>query len=171
MVFPRTPAGKYDHLPRFQRLSRVGNVRRFCPILVLGAATQIEIMSSYCCLQTIPLFARRVCPLTQAPSGLTRNETTMSSGTTQPFQRRHLRHVRDLLRVLPLKNRSVAVGPGATAFTEISRPRSSLAKILVRVSTAATSAGTETSAFTATARPSAARISWTTFSASAAWPA
>jgi hypothetical protein len=49
---------------------------------VLGTATQIEIMSSYCCLQTIPPFARRVCPLTQAPSGPTRNETTpaMSSG-------------------------------------------------------------------------------------------
>ena len=43
---------------------------------VLGAGTQIEIMSNYCCLQTIPPFARRVCPLTQAPSGPTRNETT-----------------------------------------------------------------------------------------------
>ena len=38
--------------------------------------------------------------------------------------------------VLPLRNKSVAVGPGATAFTEISRPRSSLAKMLVSVSTA-----------------------------------
>src|SRR6476620_10932485 len=43
---------------------------------VLGAGTQIEITSNYCCLQTIPPFARRVCPLTQAPSGPTRNETT-----------------------------------------------------------------------------------------------
>jgi hypothetical protein len=38
--------------------------------------------------------------------------------------------------VLPSRSGSVAVGPGATAFTEISRPRSSFAKIFVSVSIA-----------------------------------
>ena len=52
-------------------LSRIENCDAAL-ILVLGTATQIEIMSSYCCLQTIPPFAPRVCPLIQAPSGPTR---------------------------------------------------------------------------------------------------
>lgn len=38
---------------------------------------------------------------------------------------------------LPFRNRSVPVGPGATALTVIFFPRSSLAAIAVRVSTAA----------------------------------
>jgi hypothetical protein len=79
---------------------------------VLGAATQIEIMSSYYCLQTIPPFARRVCPLTQAPSGPTRNETTPAMSFGRP--RRSSGAIFDMCTicsgVLPLKNRSVAVG-------------------------------------------------------------
>ena len=39
--------------------------------------------------------------------------------------------------VLPIKNSSVPTGPGAMAVTEMSRPRSSLAKMAVMVSMAA----------------------------------
>src|ERR1700722_12675390 len=89
--------------------------------------------------QTMPPLTRSVWPSTQPASGPTRNATTlaMSSGWARRSIGGSFARCSICSGVLSFKKRWVAVGPGAMALTAMSRPRNSLAKMLVRVSTAA----------------------------------
>ena len=75
--------------------------------------------------QMIPPVARMVWPLIQAPSGPARKATAaaMSSGWPSRSSGASLA-IRSMRSCgLPFRNRSVAVGPGATALTLMARPR------------------------------------------------
>ena len=61
----------------------------------------------------------------------------MSSGRASRSSGDALGELVDLRLVFPFMNSSVATGPGATALTVISRPRSSLASVWTSDSTAA----------------------------------
>src|ERR1700732_3641668 len=90
-------------------------------------------------VQMIPPLARSVWPLIQAPSGPARKATVaaMSAGWPRRSNGASLAKRSTTSCGLPCRNRSVAVGPGATALTVMLRPRSSLARMLVIASTAA----------------------------------
>ena len=79
-------------------------------------------------IQTMPPLARSVWPLIQAPSGPARKATAaaMSSGVPSRSSGFILAKRSISSCDLPLRNSSVAVGPGATALTVIERPRSLL---------------------------------------------
>ena len=78
-------------------------------------------------------------PLTHRPAGPTRNDTTpaMSSGRPSRPSGGSAASCSCSSAVVLCRNASVAVGPGATALTVTSRPRSSLARMRVSTSTAA----------------------------------
>ncbi|KAG1242658.1 hypothetical protein G6F65_022903 [Rhizopus arrhizus] len=90
-------------------------------------------------VQATPPLARRIWPLTQPLSGPVRNDTTpaMSSGCPSRSSGGIVAKCSISSGLLPFKNSSVATGPGATAFTVIRRPRSSLENTCVKLSTAA----------------------------------
>jgi len=85
-----------------------------------------------------PPLARTVWPLTQWPAGLTRNAATsaMSAGVPSRSSGAACANRSMACSSLPSKNSGVAVGPGAMAFTVMSRPRSSWARMKVMASTA-----------------------------------
>src|SRR3954468_16236077 len=88
--------------------------------------------------QIMPPLAYTVCPFTQR-AGPARKDTTsaMSSGVPRRSSGGAEARLSISCWLLPSRNSGVAVGPGATALTVMSRPRSSRARIAVRVSTAA----------------------------------
>src|SRR5216684_9208861 len=88
--------------------------------------------------QTMPPLARSTCPLIQEPSGPARKETAAAISCGVPRRSRGFIFAMWLMSSCDLqrRNRSVAVGPGAIALTVTDRPRSSLERIAVRVSTA-----------------------------------
>src|SRR5258705_12532784 len=94
------------------------------------------------CAHARPPFGRIVWPLIQPPSGLTRKATVWETSSGVPSRSRGAAFaVRSTTSSdFPRKKRSVAMGPGATALTLICFPRSSRARIAVRVSTAALAA-------------------------------
>src|SRR4051812_43976028 len=88
--------------------------------------------------QTMPPLARMTWPLTQWPAGEARKATTsaMSAGVPRRSSGGCAASRATVSSSLPSKNRSVAVGPGATVLTVTSRPRSSRARTMVSASTA-----------------------------------
>src|SRR6185312_7036618 len=92
-----------------------------------------------CMVQMIPPLARSTWPLTQPPSFPARNATTSAISPGWPRRSNGASLARRSISSgdLPLRNSSVAVGPGATALTVMLRPRSSFASTLVIASTAA----------------------------------
>ena len=86
-----------------------------------------------------PPLARRTCALTHPPSGPAMNETTLaiSSGCPRRSKGGILLICSIWPSFLPLRNRSVATGPGAMALTQIFLPRSSLARTFTNPSTPA----------------------------------
>src|SRR5258706_13604472 len=86
-----------------------------------------------------PPLARKVWPLIQPPSRLTRRATVpaMSSGVPRRSSGAALARRSMTSGDLPLRKSAVAVGPGATALTVMPLPRNSLARMLVIVSMAA----------------------------------
>ena len=87
----------------------------------------------------MPPFARSTWPFIHAPSGPTKKATAraMSSGVANRSNGLILAKRSIMSCDLPFKNKSVAVGPGATVLTVISLPRNSLLRIALRVSIAA----------------------------------
>src|SRR5258707_14786948 len=90
-------------------------------------------------IQTMPPLARSTWPLIHEPSGPTRKATTdaMSVGVPRRSSGFILAKRSISSGDFPIRNKSVAVGPGATALTVIERPRNSFDRIAVIVSIAA----------------------------------
>src|SRR5262249_32639858 len=84
-------------------------------------------LSSRRVAQTMPPFARSPWPFTHPPSGPTRNETAAAMSSGVPSRSSGARRASSSIVScdLPRRKRSVAVGPGAIAFTVTERPRSS----------------------------------------------
>src|SRR5258707_2897418 len=90
-------------------------------------------------VQTMPPLARSTWPLIHPPSGPTRKATSEAISAGVPSRSSGFILAKRSINSgdFPTRNRSVAVGPGATALTEMLRPRSSFDRIAVSISTAA----------------------------------
>src|SRR5258708_40360343 len=90
-------------------------------------------------VQTMPPLARSTWPLIHPPSGPTRKATAEAISAAVPSRSSGFILAKRSINSgdFPTRNRSAAVGPGATALTALLRPRSSFDRIAVSISTAA----------------------------------